>query len=260
MERANGEDEQHGADRSDDPAGDGHARESLLKIRLHATDTTTMKLPTRFTAAIFDFDETMIDLERQHTGASVALCHELGDDYERMPESWRRGSGRRVIDDVRDLRAFFGWEVDVDELFERRQRHFDTLCDTTDLSLLPGVERTVRALHQRGLVLAVASSAVRGSIEAILRRFRLRELFALVVDGSEVARGKPDPEAYLLTARRLGVAPGECVVFEDSQVGVASAKAAGMYCIAVRNRHAQQRQDLSAADAELESFEQLELP
>jgi sugar-phosphatase len=218
-----------------------------------------MKLPTRFTVAIFDFDETMIDLERQHTDASVALCRELGDDYDRMPESWRHGSGRRVIDDIGDLRAFFGWAQEVDELFERRQRHFDALCRTAELALLPGVERTVRALDERAITLAVTSSAVGSSIEAILRRFGLRELFALIVDGGEVTRGKPDPEAYLITAQRLGVAPADCVVFEDSEIGVAAAKAAGAYCIAVRNPDAQQRQDLSAADAVLESFEELEV-
>jgi HAD superfamily hydrolase (TIGR01509 family) len=218
-----------------------------------------MKLLLDFTAAIFDFDETMIDLERQHTDASAALCRELGDDYERMPEEWRLGSGRRVIDDVRDLRDFFGWERDVDELFALRQLHFDELCRTADLELLPGVERVVRALHARGITLAVTSSAVGSSIDAILRRFRLRELFALIVDGSAVVRGKPDPEAYLLTAERLGVGAGECVVFEDSEVGVASAKAAGMKCIAVRNPHAQQRQNLDAADAVVASFDEVKV-
>lgn len=257
--RAYGEDQQDRADDADHAARHGHAHQGLLKIGLHGADTTTMKLPIRFTAAIFDFDETMIDLERQHTDASAALCRELGDDYERMPERWRRGSGRRVIDDVRDLRDFFGWQRGVDELFTLRQEHFDRLCREADLALLPGVERTVRALHECGVTLAVTSSAVGSSIDAILRRFGLRELFARIVDGSEVVRGKPDPEAYLLTARLLGVEPGRCIVFEDSEVGVAAAKAAGMECIAIRNPSAQQRQDLTAADAVLESFEELEL-
>jgi HAD superfamily hydrolase (TIGR01509 family) len=218
-----------------------------------------MKLPPRFAAAIFDFDETIVDLEPQHTGASAALCQELGDDYQRMPESWRRGSGRRVVDDVRDLRAFFGWEEGFDELFAMRQRHFDELCRTADLELLPGVERTIRSLCAQGLVLAVTSSAVGSSIDALLRRFGLRELFTVIIDGSHVQRGKPDPEAYLLTAEKLGIAPRDCVVFEDSEVGVASANAAGMFSVAIRNPHAQQRQNLDAADVVLESFEELVL-
>ncbi|HEX6177972.1 MAG TPA: HAD family phosphatase [Thermoanaerobaculia bacterium] len=214
-------------------------------------------LPRRVVAAIFDFDETMIDLEPQHAAASEALCRAMGSDYFSMPAEFRLGSGRRVIDDVRHLRAFFGWTLSEGELLAIRQRAFDDACASADLALMPGVERAVAALRDAGIRLAITSSAVRSAIEAILRRFGLRESFELIVDGSEVERGKPDPSAYLLTSRKLAVPPRDCVVFEDSTVGVAAAKAAGMYCIAVRNPHALMRQDLDAADLVVDSFEQL---
>lgn len=212
-------------------------------------------LPSHIDAAIFDFDETMIDLEPQHTFASAALCRDFGSDYATMPESWRKGSGRRVIDDVRDLRSHFGWPMSVDELFALRQRHFDDSCRSADLELLPGVERVVRALQSAGLLLAITSSAVRQSIDTILRRFELRSAFTLIVDGADVVHGKPHPEAYEITVRKLGVHPGRCIVFEDSGVGVAAAKAAGTFCIAVRNPRAQIVQELDAADVVLDSFE-----
>ncbi len=214
--------------------------------------------PQPLLAVIFDFDETMIDLERQHTVAYERICRALGSDYEQMPESFRRGSGRRVLDDMREMRAFFGWTRSVEDVFAERQRYFDEECRRTDLRLMPGVEAMVRALYARGLKLAVTSSAVRESIEAILRRFGLRDLFAVIVDGSEVQRGKPDPEAYRLTAQRLGVAAGVCLVFEDSEVGVASAKSAGMFCVAIRNPHAQTRQNLDAADFVVASFAEVD--
>jgi beta-phosphoglucomutase-like phosphatase (HAD superfamily) len=72
-----------------------------------------------------------------------------------------------------------------------------------------------------------------------------------------VSVGKPDPESYLLTARKLDVEPHDCVVFEDSEVGVVAAKAAGMYCVAIRNPRARIRQNLGAADLILDSFEQM---
>jgi len=205
-------------------------------------------------AAIFDFDETMIDLEPQHTAAYRALCDEMGSDYAAMPESFRTGSGRRVVDDLRDMREHFGWHADEERLFAIRNRHFADACRRAELALLPGVEAMVRALHARGVPLAVTSSAVRADIEEILTRFALRDLFALIVDGSEVARGKPDPEAYLTTARKLGVEPRACLVFEDSNVGVRAAKAAGMFCVAVRNPRALTRQDLREADIVVDSF------
>lgn len=210
-------------------------------------------LPDRpIAAAIFDFDETMIDLEPQHTAAYVALCRELGSDYASMPEEFRTGSGRRIVDDLREMRAHFHWQVGEEELFAIRNRHFAEACERADLTWMPGVEVTVRTLARRGIPLAVTSSAVRADIEAILTRLRLRDAFALIVDGSEVHNGKPDPEAYLVTAAKLGVAPADCVVFEDSNVGVRAAKAAGMFCIAVRNPRAQTLQDLSDADLVVE--------
>lgn len=208
---------------------------------------------------IFDFDETIIDLEPQHTGAYEALCRELGSDYATMPESFRKGSGRRIIDDIREMRAHFGWPQSEAELFARRQEIFDDVCRNAPLEAMPGVIEMIRTLEARGATLAITSSAVRASIEAILDRLQLRDAFTLIVDGSEVVHGKPDPEAYLVTARRLGVQPAECVVFEDSHVGVVAAKRAGMYCIAVRNPRAQERQDLSAADVVADSMDEVDL-
>lgn len=199
-------------------------------------------------AAIFDFDETLIDLEPQHAAADVALCRAFGSEYLDLPETYRLSSGTRIVDDIRVMRAHFGWTASEEELFAVRQQHFDEACRTSELALLPGVEATIRALHAKGLTLAVTSSAVGAAIDAILRRLGLRELFALIVDGSDVTHGKPDPEAYLVTARKLGVAPAECIVFEDSHVGVVAARAAGMFCVAIPNPRAQSFQDVSMAD------------
>ena len=215
--------------------------------------------PRNLEAAIFDFDETMIDLERQHTAAYERLCEAMGCQYSDLPEESRGFSGRRVIDDISEMRELFGWTRPMEELLAERQRYFDEEIASSHLELMPGVERVVRALHARGLLLAVASSAVRDSIETILQRFDLLPLFEAIVDGSEVTRGKPDPEAYIVAAGRLGVDPARCVVFEDSEVGVRAAKAAGMFCIAVRNPRAQTFQDLTSADVVVSSFEEVHL-
>ncbi len=216
-------------------------------------------LPRNIEAVIFDFDETMIDLERQHTAAHSRLCSAMSCRYEDIPEVFRRGSGRRVVDDIRDMRELFGWSRSIDDLFAERQRYFDEEIAGASLELMQGVERIVRELHARGFTLAITTSAVRSSIETILRRFGLLDQFALIVDGSEVKHGKPDPEAYLLTAGRLGVEPAHCAVFEDSAVGVRAAKRAGMFCIAVRNPRAHDFQDLTPADRIVSSFDDVDL-
>lgn len=210
-------------------------------------------------AALFDFDETMIDLEAQHDAAHRALCEAMGANFDALPESLTNRSGFRIIDDVRDFRDFFHWNEPEEKLLAIRHRRFVDVCRTSKLELLPGVERVVRELHARGIRLAVTTSAMGDVVDEILRRFALRDCFEVIVDGSDVERGKPDPAAYLITATKLGVAPEECVVFEDSHVGVLAAKAAGMTCIAVRHQHARVWQDLSAADQVLDSFEELTL-
>ena len=211
----------------------------------------------RFDAAIFDFDETMIELEAQHSAASEALCYEMGSDYYALPDSFRLSSGRRILDEVRDLREHFGWTRPIEELMAIRQHHFREACRNSELQLMPCVADVVRALRGRGLRLAIASSAVGDEIDEILRRLNVRGTFELIVDGAQVTHAKPHPEAYLVTAETLGVAPERCIVFEDSHVGVAAAKRAGMTCIAVRNPRALQWQDLSEADRVVTSFEEL---
>jgi beta-phosphoglucomutase len=205
-----------------------------------------------FDAAIFDFDETMIDLEPQHTHASSCLARALGGEYLSLPEDFRTRSGSRILDDVAEMRAHFGWSQSIEELLAIRQRFFMESCRSADLRLLPGIDDAVGMLHAAGYRLAVTSSAVGDSIDEILSRLGLRDCFELIVDGSEVSRGKPDPEPYLVTAARLGVEPRRCIVFEDSHVGVLAAKRAGAYCVAVRNPRAQVTQDLSAADVVVE--------
>ncbi len=171
-----------------------------------------------------------------------------------MPDWIRFESGRRILDEIAEMRAIFGWTVPVDELLAKRQAFFRAACESSSLALLPCVEEVVRKLRHQGLVLAVTSSAVGPEIDVLLRRFGLREAFATIVDGSMVTHAKPDPEAYLVTAEVLGVAPSECIVFEDSRVGVLAAKAAGMYCVAVRAAHTHLPQDVSAADLVISTF------
>ena len=91
----------------------------------------------------------------------------------------------------------------------------------------------VRLLETLRLPLAVASSSPTSLIEVVLDHLDLREAFRVVVSAENERLGKPDPAVFLTAARRLGVAPGRCVVFEDSEAGVRAARAAGMVVVAL---------------------------
>ncbi len=206
-------------------------------------------------AAIFDVDELLISLEPQHKGAERLMVAELGHDYDDLPHDLRTTSGRRVWDIVADMHSHFGWSQPLGEVYARRQQLFMDGVATADLMPMPGADRAVRLLHEAGYPLAVASSGARHYLKTVLGRLDLLQYFSALVSGEDVTRGKPDPEPYLLAAERLGVAPGECVVFEDADVGVRSAKAAGAICIGVPNPAALRPQDLSLADLVLPSLD-----
>lgn len=209
----------------------------------------------RTKAAIFDFDETIINLELQHDAAVDALCAARGTDYDAIPAAWRHTSGMRIYDEVADLARRFGWKESVDDLYAERQRHFLEACARTELQLMPGARRASEVLHENDVRLAIASSGVREYLDLILSRAGLRALFDVIVAGEEVSHGKPHPESFLLAADRLGVAPLDCVVFEDSTVGVRAAKNAGMFCFGVPNPAARTKQDVTPADVILPSLE-----
>jgi beta-phosphoglucomutase-like phosphatase (HAD superfamily) len=109
------------------------------------------------------------------------------------------------------------------------------------------------------MALGIASSGLRPSIEEILERLGILRSFRAIVGGEDVSTGKPDPEPYVKAAAILGVAPECCLVFEDSSVGVAAAKASGAVCVAVRNPLAKIRQNLDDADLVIDGFRALDL-
>ena len=106
--------------------------------------------------------------------------------------------------------------------------------------------------------LAVVTSAGRDYAEQTLTGLGVRPLFSVLVTAGDVTVGKPDPQGYRAAAAGLGVAPGACVVFEDAPAGVAAAKAAGMYCVAVTTTHPPG--ELSAADSVVSALTQVHWP
>ena len=107
------------------------------------------------------------------------------------------------------------------------------MCESRPL--LPGVETLLQDARELGLARAVASSSSCGWVESWLGRHGIRDLLDVVVARDDVTNVKPDPELFLLAARRLEVAPADCLVFEDSPNGMRAALAAGMRCVAVPN-------------------------
>src|SRR5262249_52060799 len=144
--------------------------------------------------------------------------------------------------------------AEAQRLAARKQEHYRRLAGGGP-ALVPGVAAFVTELVARSVPHAVATSASRQDVERLPSHGRLRERFEVVVTAEDVLRGKPDPEVYQLAARRLGVAPEHCLVFEDSLVGVQAARRAGMRAIGVSTAHTESELRAAGAEHTVENFE-----
>ncbi len=204
-------------------------------------------------AIIFDFDGVIADTEPLHfeglrrTLAEIGLDLTENDYYANYLGFDDRGC---ILEALRVNRRPAPPAL-VEELMARKADAY--LAAIQDhLVIFPGVVPFVEDAAAR-YPIAIASGALRPEIELILERAGIRKAFAHITSAEDVTRGKPDPEPFLHALAGLGrkqaasVAPGDCLVIEDSLPGIRAAKAAGMKVLAVANTHT--IQDLHEADA-----------
>jgi len=184
-------------------------------------------------AVIFDLDGVLVDSEQLWNEAKHELVVETGG-------RWREDAPRAMMGmSSPEWSAYLHDELGVplsagrinDRVVGRIERLY-----RERLPLLPGAVKAIRSLGARW-PLGLASSSNREIIDLVLELAGVQDAFEATVSSEEVARGKPAPDVYLETARRLGVPPEGCVALEDSSNGLRAAAAAGMAVIAVPNPH-----------------------
>ncbi|MFC7246194.1 HAD family hydrolase [Catellatospora aurea] len=184
--------------------------------------------PGEFRAYLFDCDGTVADSMPLHYRAWSQAVGEWGCDFpEDLFYAW---GGRTVPDIIADLNATRGLAMPAAEVDERREGLYQQLLP--QLTAVPEVLAHIEDAHGR-IPFAVVSGGARASVSASLTTLGLLDRFDLMVCAEDYTRAKPDPEAFLLAAAGLGVAPEHCVVFEDTDLGVAAATAAGMAWVRV---------------------------
>lgn len=174
-------------------------------------------------AAIFDMDGVIVHSTPMHNLAWEVYLERHGIDPALVQ---RRMHGLRNDDIVRD---FFGDGLSAEHVFAhgaaKERLYREMMAPVLEHHLIPGIRPTLERLG--GVPMAVASNAEAPNIDFVLDGAGMRHHFLAVVDGHYVERPKPHPDIYLKAAELLGVAPENCVVFEDSIPGVESARAAG---------------------------------
>lgn len=209
-------------------------------------------------AAIFDLDGLLIDSEPLWQQAEIECFGAVGISLTR--EQAQETLGLRSDEVVCQRFDEYGWDEEAHPLDEVEERIIDRVVDLIEAEGKPmeGVYEALDFLEARGLRLAVASSSRVCVIQAALETMKISGRFELVHSAELELLGKPHPGVYLTTARKLDLAPAECIALEDSLAGLEAAKEAGMACIAVPDRSVVGNNGFERADLTLSSLAELD--
>jgi beta-phosphoglucomutase family hydrolase len=193
------------------------------------TQKRTLVLPPgTFKAYLFDCDGTIADSMPLHYIAWKRALGEWGCDF---PEStFYAWGGRPVLEIIRSLNDEQKLDMPVEAVAVRKESYYYEILP--QLQAVPEVLEHIEAQHGR-IPFAVVSGSTRESVTESLRTLRLLDRFQTLVCAGDYKNGKPHPEAFLMAAERLGVEPDRCLVFEDTEMGIEAATAAGMPSVKV---------------------------
>ncbi len=188
-----------------------------------------LKLPAgSFGAYLFDCDGTIVDSMPLHY---VAWKKALGEWNCEFPEELFYAWGGRPTDEIiATLNQSQGLRMPVEKVASRKEQFYFEMLP--ELKAVPEVLEHIEAQHGR-IPFAVVSGSARDSVTASLGILKLLDRFDTLVCAGEYKKSKPDPEAFLLAATKLGVPPNNCLVFEDTEMGIQAATAAGMASVKI---------------------------
>lgn len=184
--------------------------------------------PGSFKAYLFDCDGTIADSMPLHYTAWKEILNEWNCT---LPEEvFYRWGGMPVVDIITTLNQEQGLSMPVEEVARRKEQFYFNILP--QLQAVPEVLEHIHVSHGQ-IPFAVVSGSTRDSVVASLEALHILDRFDTLVCAGDYTRGKPDPEPFLLAAERLGVAPQDCLVFEDTDMGIQSATSAGMASVKI---------------------------
>lgn len=201
-------------------------------------------------ALLWDLDGVIADTAPFHYRAWQMVADELGIIFRKA--DFNRCFGKRNHEILTDVINIDVSVADQQALADKKEMIFRELIGGR-VQIFPGVLALLSSANEAGWNMAVVSSTPPENIELILGTLEIGNYFNIVISDKDVTQGKPDPECFLLAAKRLDLLPNRCVVIEDAVAGVEAAKKGGMKCIAVTNTNP--RKKLEQADLVVDSLE-----
>jgi len=208
----------------------------------------------KFKAAIFDLDGVIVDTVPLHFNAWKRMFNDYGkkfdyNDYKQKVDGIPRTDGcRAILTDFSD--------EEISEASEKKQGYYIETLEKDGVKMYDTTVSLIKDIITAGIHTAVVSSSK--NLHMILEKVGLTDKFEVRLSGSDVTKGKPDPQIFLMAAERLNVAPEESVVFEDATLGVEGAKRAHMCCVGIDRSN---RPDLfKKADIVVNDLGEIDLP
>ena len=207
---------------------------------------------------IFDMDGVLLDNLDFHLRAFKLF----GEEHDRVltNEQIQAVFGRKNAD---MLQALLESELSEGEIrrYETRKEELyrDLIRPHLREQVVGGLMEFLGTLRRKGFRIALATSGPIDNVNMVLEELGLRDYFSFVVTGDQVVHGKPHPEAFLLAAEGLGLAPSSCVVFEDSFSGVEAAVRAGCRCVALATTHSVEELEQVSPHRIIRTFDEIEV-
>ena len=188
-----------------------------------------------YKCGIFDLEGVLVDTAKYHYLAWKQLAAQLGFEFTLEQNEALKGVSRmRSLEILLADGGLTGkfTDAEMEKLAaEKNEIYVRYIRELKQEELFPGVVETFRAMKAADVKIALGSASKNASM--ILDRLQITPYFDAIIDGTKVTKAKPDPEVFLLAAQELGIAPCDCVVFEDSQAGIEAAKSADMLAVGV---------------------------
>lgn len=197
-------------------------------------------------ALLFDLDGTLINSEIIHFDCWNEILQEYG--IKLTYDVWLKNYvGIPLPAKAEKLIENYNIKTPQVEIIRKKEQITIERLRAKDVDMMPYATEVLNYFSKRKLMLGLVTASSRADVEAIFERNGLDRYFDVIITRSDVKKSKPDPESYNICLNRLGILKEECVVFEDTNNGVRSAKAAGLLCFAIQN-NAVIRDELSIAD------------
>ena len=184
-------------------------------------------------AIIFDLDGVIVDTAKYHFIAWQKIAGKLGIEFTKKDNELLKGVSRvKSLDIILDLGGKNISKAEKDSLLTQKNEHYlQLISNMNEDELLPGIKQLLTDLHKNSIPFALGSASK--NARRILDALQLTDKFTAIVDGTDVSKAKPDPEVFLIAAKKLHYPPEKCIVIEDAKAGIAAANAVNMLSIGI---------------------------